>query len=59
MMSHGFIKGAATGALFGMGVMMAMNPITEKDRKRIAKSTSKMFTTIGSVADNIVDMYKR
>ena len=58
MMTHGFIKGMATGALFGMGVMMAVNPITEKDRKRIAKSTSRMFTTIGSVADNIVDMYK-
>lgn len=59
MMSHGFIKGAAAGALFGMGVMMVMNPISEKDKKRIAKSTSKMFTTIGSVADNIVDMYKK
>lgn len=58
MMNHGFIKGMATGALFGMGVMMAVNPITEKDKKRIAKNTSKVFTTMGSVADNLIDMYK-
>lgn len=48
----------ATGAVVGMGVVLAVNPITEKDKKRLAKNTSKMFTTLGTVADNIVDMYK-
>ena len=58
MMSHGFLKGMATGAVVGMGVVLAVNPINEKDKKRFAKNTSKMFTTLGTVADNIVDMYK-
>lgn len=58
MMSHGFLKGMATGAAMGMGIALAVNPITEKDKKRFAKNTSRIFTTLGSVADNIMDMYK-
>ena len=34
MMSHGFLKGMATGAAMGMGIALAVNPITEKDKKQ-------------------------
>jgi hypothetical protein len=47
-----------TGAVIGMGISMVANPIDERDRRRIAKKTSKLFTTIGSIADNVIDVMK-
>ncbi|MBO7209012.1 MAG: YtxH domain-containing protein [Clostridia bacterium] len=57
-MTHGFLKGMAAGAVMGIGAYMVMNPMSEKDKKKIAKSTTKVFTAMGNVADNLVDMYK-
>jgi gas vesicle protein len=53
-----FVKGMVTGAVIGMGISMVANPIDERDRRRIAKKTSKLFTTIGSIADNVIDVMK-
>lgn len=57
-MTHGFIKGIAAGAVMGVGMAMVVNPMTDKDKKKIAKNTTKVFSAMGSVADNLVDMYK-
>ncbi|MCK9478941.1 MAG: hypothetical protein M0R40_05500 [Firmicutes bacterium] len=53
-----FVKGMVTGAVIGMGLSMVANPMDERDRRRIVKRTSKMFTTIGSIADNMIDAMK-
>jgi gas vesicle protein len=58
MNTGSFIKGMVTGAVIGMGISMVANPIDERDRRRLAKKTSKMFTTIGSIADNVLDVMK-
>lgn len=58
-MSKGsFVTGMVTGMAMGMGAVMLVNPIDERDKKRIKKNSAQMFTTIGAVADRIVDMYK-
>lgn len=58
MNTGSFVKGIVTGAVIGMGVTMLASPVDERDRKRLAKKTSKMFTTLGAVADNIMDVVK-
>ncbi len=58
-MSKGsFVTGIVTGMAVGMGAAMLVNPMDEKDRKKLKKNTSQFFTTIGAVADRVVDMYK-
>ena len=58
MNTGSFVKGMVTGAVIGMGISMVANPMEERDRRRLAKRTSKMFTTIGSIADNVMDVIK-
>lgn len=58
MNTGSFIKGMVTGAVIGMGISMVANPMDERDRRRLSKKTSKVFTTIGSIADNVLDVMK-
>ncbi|MDD3765586.1 MAG: YtxH domain-containing protein [Eubacteriales bacterium] len=58
MNTGSFVKGIVTGAVIGMGISMLAVPTDERDRKRLAKKTSKVFTTLGAVADNIMDVVK-
>lgn len=58
MNTGSFVKGVVTGAVIGMGLSMLAVPVDERDRKRLAKKTSKVFTTLGAVADNIMDAVK-
>lgn len=58
-MSKGtFISGVVTGMAVGVGAAMVLNQVDEKDKKRIKKNACQMFTTIGAVADHVIDMYK-
>ena len=58
MSKCGFMAGIVTGMAVGVGASMLINPMDEKDKKKIKKSASQMFTAIGTVADQIMDMYK-
>ena len=58
MNTGSFVKGMMTGAVVGAGIAMIANPMDERDRRKFAKQTSRVFTTIGSVADNMMDMMK-
>lgn len=58
MNTGSFVKGMVTGAVIGMGISVVANPMDERDKRRIAKKTSKIFTTIGSIADNMIDAMK-
>jgi len=55
MTRAGFITGMIAGTVVGVGVAMMVNPIDEKDRRRITRGASRMFTTIGAMADRIID----
>jgi len=58
MSTGSFVKGMVTGAVVGMGISMIANPVDERDRRSFAKKTSKLFTTIGSIADSFMDVVK-
>lgn len=58
-MSKGsFISGVVTGMAVGVGAAVFLNQMDDKDKKRIKKNATQMFTTIGAVADHVIDMYK-
>ena len=57
MTKAGFITGIIAGTVVGAGVTMMINPIDEKDKRRISRGASRMFTTIGAMADRMVDMH--
>ena len=58
MTKGSFVAGIVTGMAVGVGASMIINPMDEKDKKKIKKNASQMFTTIGAVADHVIDMYK-
>lgn len=58
MNTGAFVKGMLAGAVIGMGVTMVANPMDERDKRRLAKRTNRVFTTIGSIADNVLDVMK-
>ncbi|OQB16003.1 MAG: hypothetical protein BWY15_00130 [Firmicutes bacterium ADurb.Bin193] len=58
MNTGSFVKGMITGAVIGIGISMVANPVDEHDRRRFAKKTSRMFTTIGQIADNVMDVIR-
>ncbi len=53
----GFLKGMATGLVVGAAVTMITDPMTERDRHKIAKKTEGIFKNIGSVIDTTLDMF--
>lgn len=58
-MSKGsFVTGMVTGVAVGIGAAMMVNPMDERDKKKLKKNTSQMFTTLGAVADRVMDMYR-
>ena len=52
-----FIKGMATGAVIGAGMSMIVSPIDKRDIKRVERKANKMFSTIGSMVDSVIDMW--
>lgn len=47
----GFMKGMATGLVVGAAVTMITDPMSDRDRNKIAKKTKGVFKNIGSVID--------
>ena len=54
----GFLKGMATGLVVGATTAMILDPLNERDRKRLAKKTEGVFKNIGSVIDTAVGMMR-
>ena len=52
----GFFKGMATGLVVGAAVTMITDPMTNRDRRKIAKKTEGIFKNIGSVIDTTLNM---
>ena len=55
----GFLKGMATGLVVGAAATMVFDPISDRERKKLAKKTEGIFKNIGSVIDTAVDMARR
>lgn len=58
MSKAGVVTGVVTAAAVGMGIGMMLHPLDEKDKRRMRKSCSQLFTTIGAVADHVLEMYR-
>ncbi|MGN0108393.1 MAG: hypothetical protein ACI4A5_11960 [Hominilimicola sp.] len=52
----GFMKGMATGLVVGAAVTMIADPMSDRDRHKIAKKTEGIFKNIGSVIDTTLGM---
>lgn len=52
----GFMKGMATGLVVGAAVTMLTDPMSERDRHKIAKKTQGIFKDIGTVIDSTLSM---
>ena len=52
----GFFKGMATGLVVGAAVTMMTDPISDKQRRKIAKKTEGVFRNIGGVIDTAMDI---
>ncbi|MCC8161099.1 MAG: hypothetical protein LIO53_07335 [Oscillospiraceae bacterium] len=54
----GFMKGMATGLVVGAAVTMITDPMSERERHKIAKKTEGIFKNIGSVIDTTMHMMR-
>ncbi|MCH5210554.1 MAG: hypothetical protein J1F01_06270 [Oscillospiraceae bacterium] len=54
--ASGFFKGMATGLVVGAAVTMITDPMTNRERHKIAKKTEGIFKNIGSVIDTTLGM---
>ena len=54
--ASGFFKGMSTGLVVGAAVTMITDPMTNRDRRKIAKKTEGIFKNIGSVIDTTLGM---
>ncbi len=55
MMSKGFAGGVITGAVLGAALGMFVDPMSDRQHRKIKKQTNNMFKTLGSVVDSIMD----
>ena len=49
MSSGGFVKGIAAGVLLGACVTMMLDPISDKQRRKLQKKTEGVFRNIGNI----------
>ncbi len=53
-MKMSFIGGVIAGAIVGSALTMVMDPVSDKQRRRMHKGTQSMFKTMGSVIDAMI-----
>lgn len=51
MKSMSFVGGLIAGAVVGSALTMVMDPVSDKQRKRLYKGTQVMVKTMGTVLD--------
>lgn len=56
--ASGFLKGMATGLVVGATTAIILDPLNERERKKLAKKTEGVFRNIGSVIDTAVNMMR-
>ncbi len=51
MKSIGFLGGMIAGAALGSAITMLIDPINDKQRRKMHRASGNMFKTMGSVID--------
>lgn len=53
-----FFKGITTGLVIGAAVTMLTDPISDRQRLRLARKTEGVFKSMGSVIDTAISMFR-
>ena len=53
-----FFKGITTGLVIGAAVTMLTDPISDRQRLRLARKTEGVFKNMGSVIDSAISMFR-
>ena len=56
MNTKGLIGAMAAGAVIGTVVGMMLDPINDKQHKKIYKTANNMFKTNGAIVDDVISM---
>ncbi len=54
MMKFGFLGGVIAGAIVGSALTMVMDPISDRQRRKLHKGTHSVFKTMGTVLDAMI-----
>jgi len=54
-MKMSFIGGIVAGAVVGSALTMIMDPLNDKQRRKLHKGTHSMFKTMGTVLDAMLE----
>lgn len=52
-----FFKGITTGLIIGAAITMLADPVTDRQRNRLAKKTEGVFKSMGGMIDNAINMF--
>lgn len=58
MTKMGVIGGLITGALVGSAITMLVDPISDKQKRKMKKSGTHMFKTVGTMLDTMMVLKK-
>ena len=53
-MKLSFLSGVVAGAIVGSALTMVLDPITDRQRRKLHKGTHSMFKTMGTVLDAMI-----
>lgn len=56
MNSGGFVKGMAAGLLLGACATMMIDPVSDKQRRKLQKKTEGVFRNIGNIIDSAISI---
>lgn len=56
MSSGGFMKGMATGVLLGACAAMIVDPVSDKQKRKMQKKTEGVFRNIGNIIDSAISI---
>lgn len=56
MSAKGTMGALAAGVVIGAVMGMMIDPLSDKQHKKICKNASNVFKTIGSIVDDVISM---
>lgn len=56
MGSSGFMRGIATGILLGACAAMIVDPVSDKQKRKLQKKTEGVFRNIGNIIDSAISI---
>jgi gas vesicle protein len=56
MGSGGFMKGMAAGLLLGACAAMIVDPVSDKQKRKMQKKTEGVFRNIGNIIDSAISI---